>query len=120
MDVQTGVVVMSGIQYKDTLNDLLVVAETSGEYDLTVSYSKLTNLTSFRDYTVSLDTNAGKWGTGVWGTGTWGGNTHIEEEINGIDTADRGFKFRFRNNAADQDVSFISLTGSYTPLVDKP
>jgi len=120
MDVQTGVVVMSGIQYKDTLNDLLVVAETSGEYNLTISYSKLTNLNSFRDYTVSLDTNAGKWGTGVWGTGTWGGNTHIEQEINGIDTADRGFKFRFRNNAADQDVSFISLTGSYTPLVDKP
>lgn len=119
MDVQTGIVTLGDLFYKDKLRDMLVIAEASGSYNLKVSYSKLSNITSFIDYNVSLDPGGSKWGSFVWGAFTWGGSSHVQVPIYNIGIIDRGFKFRYRNNAVDQPVSLLSHTVTFERIKDK-
>jgi len=109
MDVQTGIRTFSSSFYRTTLRDMLVVAEATGDFPLTVGWSTQTNLTSFTERTINLNPNAPIWGAVTWGSFQWGGSSHVERVVH-INLTRNGFKFRFRNNAVDQPISVLSIS----------
>ncbi len=117
MDIQTGVHYLGSNFYRKTLDDMLVVADASGDYDLTVSYANLSNLASWTDKAVSLDPGGAIWGQFVWGAFIWGGKSTVQQILH-LNAEDRGFKFRFRNNAATAPVSVQMISFQHTLLKD--
>lgn len=120
MDLMTGVLPLSEVYYSDILRDMLVIAEASGDYDLTVGVAPANSINSFTNYAVNLDPEAGVWGDGVWDTSrVWGGNSHVSTLIPGINITSTGHRIRFRNNAADQSVAVITAALAHETVKDR-
>lgn len=120
MDLQTGILPLSGLYLNDQLRDILVMAEATGDYDVTVGIAKATSTNSFTNFTVNTNPNAGVWGVGVWDVSRmWGGSTNISTVISGINIISNGHKLRFRNNAVDQQINIISFVLTHEPFKDR-
>lgn len=119
MQVITGTNFYGSTFYNKDLRDILILAEATGAYDLTVGYALSTTLTSFSTALIPLDSTAELWGTGVWGTGVWGGSTNVEDRIP-VNRIGRGFKYSFSNNAANQPVSLQGAATTFEVAKDSP
>ena len=92
----------------------LVTMDTSGDWDVTVSWNTDYNENDVGSYAVSVDNDATLWDVMIWDLNIWGSSLTRKVFKIPINAVSKSIQLKFRTNTADQYFKLYELSLHYS------